>query len=319
MIIGRDDRFAGTLLGGASGDILGAVAEGRSRERIRERFGELRDFQIGFSGFGRYTDDTQMTIALALSIIELSGVDAEHCAKTYATFYDSGRKYGAGAGMILKMIRNGEDYRKTARIQFAEGSFGNGGAMRIAPAGLVYSGAEEAIFKKAVYDALMCTHVHPEAVDGAVVQARAVSLMLNMKSAESFEPDQFLTSLESFAETGAIKEKIGNIRKLIERDDDLAVKFLGNGIRASEAVSCALYAAAKYYRNPEDAVIKSVNFGGDTDTIGAMTGALMGALHGSGWIPARWLDNMENGEFGKEFIMTLAKELSKVDPFRSKN
>ncbi|MGD9487951.1 MAG: ADP-ribosylglycohydrolase family protein [Calditrichaceae bacterium] len=315
----RDDRFMGTLLGGASGDILGAVAEGRSRERIRERFGELRDFQAGFAGFGRYTDDTQMTMALALSIIEMSGVDPEHCAKKYAEFFDSGRKYGAGAGLILKMIKNGEDYRKTATLQFSEGSFGNGGAMRIAPVGLVYNCAEDSIFRKAVHDAIMCTHIHPEAVDGALVQAKAVSLLLKLKSAEFFDTGQFLTTLGCFAESDVMKRQLKRIGELINRSDDVsAVENLGNGIRASEAVPCALYAAAKYYRNPEEAVIKSVNFGGDTDTIGAMTGALMGALHGFAWIPDRWLDNMENEEFGREYIKTLAGQLAQVNPSRSK-
>lgn len=81
MIVNRDDRFKRILLGGASGDILGAVAENKSRARIMERFGELRDFQKKFASFGCYTDDTQMTIALASSIIEMSGANAEHCAK----------------------------------------------------------------------------------------------------------------------------------------------------------------------------------------------------------------------------------------------
>ncbi len=48
------------------------------------------------------------------------------------------------------------------------------------------------------------------------------------------------------------------------------------------------------------------------------TGTLMGALHGSAWIPDRWLDNMENGEFGREFIKTLAKQLAQVNSSRSK-
>jgi poly(ADP-ribose) glycohydrolase ARH3 len=71
-------------------------------------------------------------------------------------------------------------------------------------------------------------------------------------------------------------------------------------------------ACIKYHSTPEEAVIKSVNFGGDTDTIGAMTGALMGALHGRDWIPVRWTDNMKNQEFGKDYIIKLASDLSKV-------
>jgi len=56
-----------------------------------------------------------------------------------------------------------------------------------------------------------------------------------------------------------------------------------------------------------------VGFGGDTDTIGAMAGALVGALHGSSWIPARWHDNIENGSHGRDEIVALARRLSALD------
>jgi poly(ADP-ribose) glycohydrolase ARH3 len=56
-----------------------------------------------------------------------------------------------------------------------EGSFGNGGAMRIAPVGLVYRNASLHSLQEAVSAALLCTHVHPIAVEGALTQALAVA------------------------------------------------------------------------------------------------------------------------------------------------
>ncbi len=53
----------------------------------------------------------------------------------------------------------------------------------------------------------------------------------------------------------------------------------------------------------------AVNLGGDTDTIGAMTGAILGASNGINSIPAEWLDNLENGEKGRDYIIALAKRL----------
>jgi poly(ADP-ribose) glycohydrolase ARH3 len=55
-----------------------------------------------------------------------------------------------------------------------------------------------------------------------------------------------------------------------------------------------------------------VGFGGDTDTIGAMAGALVGALHGRSWIPARWYDNIENDQHGRDEIVGLARGLAAV-------
>jgi ADP-ribosylglycohydrolase len=54
-------------------------------------------------------------------------------------------------------------------------------------------------------------------------------------------------------------------------------------------------------------------FGGDTDTVGAMAGALVGALHGSSWIPARWHGNIENGVHGRNEILTVGKKLAALD------
>ncbi len=88
---------------------------------------------------------------------------------------------------------------------------------------------------------------------------------------------------------------------------------VGNRIRASEAVAAALWAFVRYGDQPEECVIRAVGFGGDTDTIAAMAGALVGALHGAAWIPARWFECIENGEHGRDWIIDSARELARLD------
>jgi ADP-ribosylglycohydrolase len=56
-----------------------------------------------------------------------------------------------------------------------------------------------------------------------------------------------------------------------------------------------------------------LGFCGDTDAIGAMAGALVGALHGRSWIPARWYDNIENSVHGRDEITVLARHLAGLD------
>jgi poly(ADP-ribose) glycohydrolase ARH3 len=311
----------GVLLGTAVGDILGASVEGYPAEKIQTLFGELRDFIEVADCFGCYTDDTEMTLALAQSLIDRQGIDGAHCAMMYAGFYSPFRGYGSGAHEVLKALKNGADYRETGYLTFREGSFGNGGAMRIAPLGLVYRHTDNDTLKKQVFEAVRCTHVHPEGIDGAVVQAKAVALMAGTNEISEFNTNTFLETLYEIASTAIMKEKILYLRSLLHKEvsDKIAVTHLGNGIRASEAVSCALLATIRYYNEPEEAVIKSVNFGGDTDTIGAMTGALMGALHGSYWLPARWLDNLENSSYGKEYMIQLAPKLAALITHLNKN
>jgi poly(ADP-ribose) glycohydrolase ARH3 len=63
-----------------------------------------------------------------------------------------------------------------------------------------------------------------------------------------------------------------------------------------------------YTDNFRDAVVTAVSLGGDTDTIGAMTGAVAGAYYGYQQIPMEWLDKMENGDKGRDYVAKLAGE-----------
>ncbi len=308
------EKCIGSLLGKAVGDILGSGIEGFPHEAIARRFGEVKDFLPTGRGFGCYTDDTEMALALAQSIVECKGVDAAHCAQSYAEFFHAWRGYGGGAHVVLNALKQGADYRETGTMVFPEGSYGNGGAMRIAPVGLVYHKSNDETLKKVVFEAVRCTHVHPEGVDGALVQAKAVALLTNIENPTDFDPAAFLETLKQISTFEMMQAKILYLQEVLKKDidDNAAIAHLGNGIRASEAVACALLATIRYHAVPEDAVIKGVNSGGDTDTIGALTGAQIGALHGKDWIPARWLDNMENEEYGKDYIIKLAIDLSRI-------
>jgi poly(ADP-ribose) glycohydrolase ARH3 len=62
----------------------------------------------------------------------------------------------------------------------------------------------------------------------------------------------------------------------------------------------------------EAVVMTAVNAGGDTDTIGAMAGALAGAYYGYSSIPAAWLDPLENGAKGRDYVAALAEELARI-------
>lgn len=265
-------------------------------------------------GFGCYTDDTQMALALATSLVECGRVDAAHASAKFAEFYEPWRGYGGAAHRVMRLLADGGDYRGTGRIEFPEGSFGNGGAMRIAPVGLAYRHSSDKILLEAVEDALLCTHVHPEAIDGALVQAKAVALAATMEP-ESFNPTKLIASLLATCRTEVMAANLVILADALRHNDEdvYVIGRVGNGIQASQAVSAALWALLRYWRTPEDCVVRAVGLGGDTDTIGAMTGALVGALYGASWIPPRWHDNIENGELGRDELVSVSRRLSQLD------
>jgi poly(ADP-ribose) glycohydrolase ARH3 len=96
---------------------------------------------------------------------------------------------------------------------------------------------------------------------------------------------------------------------LAERQDPADVHArLGSSSDAREAVCAAVYSA---HAHPtfEEAIRFAVRLGGDTDTVAAMTGAIVGARAGAGAIPRRWLDALEEGERGRSHVERLAERL----------
>ena len=84
-------------------------------------------------------------------------------------------------------------------------------------------------------------------------------------------------------------------------------------IHAVVAVPCALWAFLTHWQKPAECLVEAIGLGGDTDTIASMTGALAGALHGQQWLPKSWYDGLENGEYGRDYCVALAKSLATLD------
>ena len=89
------DCFKGALLGTAVGDALGMPVEGWHPEDIRMKYGVLENMVDARAGKGRYTDDTEMMIALAESLIEKRSIDKAHLAKCFLSNFHEWRGYGS--------------------------------------------------------------------------------------------------------------------------------------------------------------------------------------------------------------------------------
>jgi poly(ADP-ribose) glycohydrolase ARH3 len=317
------DKFKGCILGGMCGDVLGATVEGANPDLIAKKYpnGLTRYEKHGPRPYGKYTDDSQMTIALLKSLTRDITCNPFDCAKSYANDFEVHRGYGETAFRIMQDLRNGADYKTTATKYLPGGSYANGGAMRIAPIGLVYANDQQNMLQ-AVKNALLCTHVHPDAIDGAYIQALAVSLLYNTKL-ECFDTNSFLEKLEESSTSDLkfkiwyIKNKLHSVSRVsdwtsylngpewqqeIEIRNTVSERFQ---IKATDAVACSLLAFCTHWEQPEAAVIAAVHYGGDTDTVAAMTGNLAFALHGETKIPKEWLEHLEN----KDIATSLCENL----------
>ena len=289
------------MVGSAIGDALGASFEGLwiNKLNIEE-----------FSFHGRWTDDTHMMIGVAESLIANKGFDGEHMAWTFIKNWEKEpwRGYGPGPPRVFRMIKSGVAWNEAAKQLYGGmGSFGNGAAMRVAPVGLVYYDNAEKL-REIAYKSAEITHTHVLGKEGAALQAYAVALALKTPL-EKFSPSSFLDELMGFTRVDAYREKLEKAKALLESDDKREIiESLGNNVEALNSVPTAIYCFAKHYQSYVKAVLYAVSLGGDTDTIGAMTGAIAGAHHGLEKIPENWREKLEK----KDYIEKLANELWKL-------
>ena len=302
----------GALIGTAVGDALGALFEGRDPAEINE----IRD-AAKKPPLLTYTDDTHMMIGVAESLIHSRGFNAGDMLSRFIKNYEAEphRGYAAGPPYIFERVKRGSDWRQVSHEMYAGGSYGNGSAMRIAPVGVFYSD-DIAGLKRVAYQSSEITHAHPLAQEGAAVEAYAIALATGLEPGPAFSVVDFISALMNFSQNEVYKAKLNIIDKFSgEMDKDSVALELGNGVEAFNSVPTAIYSFLAFPGSFADAVLKAISLGGDTDTLGAMTGAISGAYLGSQAIPEEWVRKLEN----RGYIETLAEQLfaTKIEISRS--
>jgi poly(ADP-ribose) glycohydrolase ARH3 len=297
-------KFIGALLGTFVGDALGMPVEGYSATMISRRYDVLKEMIWGY-----YTDDTQMMIGIAESLVNCKGFNGEDMAQRFVTNFDLTRGYGPGAISAIDKLRAGYPWDKAGGELFDKGSYGNGSAMRIAPVGVFYHDDPEKLGEVAYLSSLI-THAHPLGKEGGALQAYAITCALGT---HVLEEKGFLRSIKAFLrdDIDIYREKIDRIQHLLDTTPKPSevVNALGNGITCYDSIPTAIYSFLSHHESFKSAVVYAVNLGGDTDTIGAMTGAISGAYHGYEEIPSRWIEKLENGVKGRDYVISLAEQL----------
>lgn len=302
------DRFKGSALGTFVGDALGRPVEGWGPQMIQAAHGLL-----GEMGEGIYTDDTEMMIGIMESLVECPRFDAGLTSRKFLANFNPHRGYGGRIYGVMDRLRCGVDWNRAGTD-----SWGNGGAMRVAPIGFFFYDDPDR-FEQAVRDCTRITHHHALGLAGALAQAKAVGLA-TMKGirGEALKTAEFVntvvetvspTSGEMAGALGMVKG-VGRARDLRETIEGIASRFPCD-VSALGAVPPAL-ASFLLTESFRDSVVVAVNCGGDTDTIGAMAGAIAGAYYGYGQIPHEWLAPLENGLKGRDYVVSLAEKLAEI-------
>lgn len=298
------DRYRGCLVAGAIGDALGRPVEGRPAEHVAERFPDgLRDFQPWHgweSGpIGTFTDDTQMTILVAEHLVEDEGAELEDLVPRIIAWGKDGRGIGRATREALQNYDAG-------RIPAGVESAGNGAAMRCAPYALAYAGLGERQVQQ-VADGSRLTHDDVNAAAAAVMQAAAVNLCL-ATTPDALQPEAFLAQLVGIFDgvdlprfpsrhrSGQfwITDLVAEVAEYVDRPASAAFNHFYNGAFVLETLPSVLACFLIHRDDPEAALVAAVMGGRDADTVAAMVGNLVGALHGHDALPGRWTSELED-------------------------
>ncbi len=305
-------RVLGSIMGLAVGDALGAPVEFTNQSALISKYGEdgITELEESYGVPGAYTDDTQMSLATADGIIAARTAERTPGAgrvdpspfiyQEYIQWYisqsDPKERRGPG-GTCMGALRGGVAGSVGSRP--LNDSKGCGGVMRVAPVGLVYTSDADAWEHGCGSAAL--THSHPGGYLPAGFLAVMLRRILDHGSAmvsvgaltDAFDAGMDLleaapkeSKRDHFA---GLMVQARNMARQEKWGDELAMRKLGAGWCGDEALALTVFIAFRYPTDFRSAVQKAVLYSGDRDSVGSITGALMGALLGAEAIPETWV------------------------------
>lgn len=307
------ERFEGCLVGLAVGDALGYPHEFRGVAQVRAELGPagITDFValkdprfsrpviLGVAHPpGTFTDDTQMSIALAEALVDSGHADLDALMGMIGSWFvawyyspDNNRAPGEATGIGCQRLRDGVPWREAGK----QDSKGCGANMRVAPIGLFYESLDDV---ERIARAQAClTHRHPAADAGAAAAALCVALAARGVAPEEMHAEVARRctgmSPDFDAVWGRVPAVLSDSPDAVLLDLKVNPRGLGESWVAEEAVASALYC---HWRHPNDfqaCVLEAANTEGDSDSIACIAGGISGAANGLAAIPARWQEGVE--------------------------
>ncbi|WP_417535082.1 ADP-ribosyl-[dinitrogen reductase] hydrolase [Methylophaga sp.] len=291
------ERALGAYLGFACGDALGATLEFMTPEQIHETYGLHKDITGGgWLGLpqGHVTDATEMTLTLSQAIIDAQGWDIKVVADYFVVWLS--RHPTDISEAVLRGIRR---YKNTGDLMapYDDHDAGNGACSRILPLALI------CLYQDEAFESWLCEQNHFTHHNSLSDRA---SQMLG-----------YLVKHLIRQETDLAEEKIA---EFIEKEPQFA--FSPYPGHSSGYIVDTIQTVLHFFHTTdslEDCITKTVNMGGDANTVGALAGMLAGAKYGVGAIPERWLKQLDPdiSELIKQqttTLLSLAEKLTEQNP-----
>lgn len=307
------------IIGVALGDALGVPVEFVSREDITKSLVTgMREYGTHNQPMGTWSDDTSLTLALMDSIVWKQGIDYYDIMDRFSEWLFHGAYTAAGKVFDVGSTTNaaimnyhcGIDPLKCGGISEYEN--GNGSLMRILPIAYYIKNKTDINMDeqmKMIHNISSLTHRHLISLIGCGIYVNiALKLLAGGLSLEESirrgveESFQYYASREW--EEASVYDRLKNIKSFIHLQE--------SEIRSSGYIVDTLEAALWCLLNTDsfrECILKAVNLGDDTDTIGAVTGGLAGIYYGAAGIPHEWQASILKRDYIEELCLKVEKLL----------
>jgi ADP-ribosyl-[dinitrogen reductase] hydrolase len=281
------DRFRGALLGLAVGEAMGAPAEFLSADQVVERYGYIADMVGGGChdvAPGQTTDATDMALQLAQSLAERGEHDPHDVMRRYRAWFEGRpRDVSLTVRTVMLSYRAGTPWDLASRRAYeilGHPVAANGSLMRCAPLALLF--VDDPVRRReAMQEESMLTHFDRLAGWACVAYGDLLAAAVHGRLGHDVP-----------AIAAALDDEDRRISTAVREAPAAEPEEIQNSAFVVDSLRTALWATLRS-ASFEEAVCLVVNLGDDADTVGAVTGALAGALHGAAAIPARWLAPLE--------------------------
>ena len=301
---GNNNMWLDGIMGVVIGDALGCPVQFESRKEVAKHpVTGMRGYGTFNLPEGSWTDDSSLTLALLESIRRLGRIDLDDIMENFMKWlYDGeftpyGYSYDVGRGTMQAIDR----YRRNRKAKKCGGdderNNGNGSLMRILPVCIYCSkmlrrGAfSERDAIQMIHAVGGLTHAHIRSNIACGLYFFMVDEVLNTEGTLCDRLQEGLTRGFAFYESFlADKDNLRYYDRL--QDLEIFASLTADQIRSTGYVVDTLEAAVWSLVTTgsfDEALLKAVNLGDDTDTVGAIAGGLAGIYYGYERIPADWL------------------------------
>ena len=306
----KKDRIRSVMIGHAVADALGVPVEFCNREELEANpVTDMRGYGSYAVPAGAWSDDTSMSLA-ALDVIADGELRYAEIMNNFVKWCNTGSYTPTGmmfdiGGTCRRAICNYMDTKEPLACGLS-GVYenGNGSLMRIHPFALMayYRKMLRDVWEVVIENASSLTHAHERSVLACKIYALILFALLENPSKESV-----VSALAEAKKRYAESSEYGTYARLFASDFAQTplseIKSSGYVVDTLEAVVWCLLTTESY----EACVLKAVNLGEDTDTVGAVAGGLAGALYGYEAIPKKWRKTLIKRKYIEKMCVRAAK------------